>query len=65
MQELIASPYLDQHMVVKSGESPGLLLPTASYDELRVRQPPARPARRGCSTPSAAVGGCASTTGAS
>ncbi|MFH8343778.1 radical SAM protein [Streptomyces sp. NPDC018045] len=35
MHELIASPFLEQHMLVRPGDSSGLLLPEANYEELR------------------------------
>jgi hypothetical protein len=35
MYELIASPFLEQHMLVRPGDTSGLLLPEPNYDELR------------------------------
>lgn len=35
MHEFIASPFLEQHMLIRPGDTSGLLLPEASYEELR------------------------------
>ncbi|MFJ5265908.1 radical SAM protein [Streptomyces sp. NPDC088387] len=39
MHSLIASPFLDQHVLVRPGSRGGALLPEARYDELRALDP--------------------------
>lgn len=39
MHQLIASPFLEQHLLLRPGSPGGLLLPEAQYEELRSHNP--------------------------
>ncbi|GGN45014.1 hypothetical protein GCM10012285_28240 [Streptomyces kronopolitis] len=39
MHDLIASPFLEQHLLLRPGSPSGLLLPQAQYEELRGLDP--------------------------
>ncbi|WP_055495559.1 hypothetical protein [Streptomyces sp. TP-A0356] len=43
MHDLIASPFLEQHVLLRPGHKDGLLLPEENYEELRAHDP-AQPA---------------------
>jgi hypothetical protein len=41
MHSLIASPFLEDHLIVRPGARGGLMLPPGRYEELRAHNPAA------------------------